>query len=310
MDIQCRHCNHQNPAGSLYCNKCSQDLNNGNPVNDEYISEKINQIIKKKCDEFKDEAVEVEFKTLASLEERATTWAKRQFAALTVAITVLISVLSYVGLSGLDFNQKYKELFEGAKKEIEIHKTSISTTASKFNIEADETYTKLKSLEEKFMKNSERLDDKMKIIEEFKSDEIKKYETKLKSALKKVDELRSDYKKLRNNRFKIQVHYRDNDQKIWHQNIDQLQNKLDNEGFILNKRHVSNVKAERQQIIIYSESNRKAAEAIRKHIADQFTFFEIRKEPSGFNEFDIIIKLCAQTGNLDNECNQPKKVKS
>ena len=309
MDIQCRHCNQKNPAGSLYCNKCGQDLNNGNPASEEYISEKINNLIQKKCDEFNEEATEVKFKTLASLEEKATTWAKRQLAALTFAISILIAVLSYVGFSGLDFNKKYNELFEGAKKEITSHKKNIRTTTANFNEHAEEINTKLKEIDDKSQKTVKLLDEKMAIIVGFNSEKIDKYTEELQSTLKEVNELNSKYKILKNNRFKIQVHYRDNDQNIWHKNVNYLQNKLDNKGFILSKRQVSNVRADRQEIIIYSESRRKAALDIKDLITDEFTFFDIKTEVSvPNNDFDIIIKLCAQSGNLPgDECKQPKK---
>ena len=286
MDINCPYCDKQNQQGSLFCNQCGKSIGNSDHDSEQYMLKKIKQLVDKRCKEFNEEATELKFKTLESIEEGATKWAKIQFTALYAVIPVIIAVLSYVGFSEYKASEEYQELMDKAKETISEHNKYI----------ADAT-NNIKLKEEEFNKNFKN---KMDEIDKFSKDEVETYQATLKETNKKLTKIEKESKrryeeiiKIEKSRFRIQVHYMDNNHSLWQENIKFIRKMFDKKGFRLSPRNISNVITDKQEIIIFSDTSLEEARTIRKLISPKFKPLEIKVDHTNYNdELDMIIKLC------------------
>ncbi len=296
MDIYCKHCDQQNPTGSIYCNHCGMKLVEDDHVNEEYVSETTRQLVKKIFEELNEEAIEVKFKTLESFEEKATSWVNNQFVALSVAISIVVAVLSYAGFSSYNASEEYQKMLDKANLEIADDIKNIERSRQNFNTEASQA--------------KDEIDGKMKELEGFDSSKITKYQLSLEQTLQRVNTIEKQsedrlkaIKKLENSRFRIQLHYRDDNHQLWQDNIEYIRQRFDTKGFRLTSRNIANVTTDKQEIIIYSSISEEKANIIRELILPRFKSININTIPTSYNDdFDMVIKLCPQSNVRGSRC--------
>lgn len=261
---------------------------------------------------------------LQEFQEKATNWAKIQFATLATAITIVTVVLGYVGFSSINVIEKIESIETEAIKSVEKKQKKLDNEYKKrlsdlqqksddFELKTSET---LVSFNTKVKDADEMIDIKKQELAKFNSDKIEKYEknlkqdneeiqTQLNTQVNRIGTQIDKINKLENSRFQILVHYREASLQLYNKNINILENTLFSKGFILNKKNIANVNSDRQEIIYYSESIhiKDKIKEIRQLLSREYNNIPIRLESAdNFDPLQIVIKLCPQVDNSGSYC--------
>lgn len=312
MSITCSQCSHTNPSDSLFCNHCGQELKS--PIDcsltdQEAISEAGKRIYEEFSRELKEEASALNYEMLETFKEKATNWAKSQFILATSAISIVVVILGYLGFKGFDASAKFTQLAEQSTSEFE-------ETRKKFAESSSDALSELKVQKDAFDKKFKA---QLKDLEKFNTDQILEYETRLKETVATVEKLKKqtgshlrqaasqleEIKKLENSRFRILVHYRDTTQQIFRKNIALVESALFKNGFIIDEGNISNVTADREEILYFSNSKHivDKVREIQQSLSEDFKKIPINYESTGgIDPLQVIIKLCPQDNAGGSPC--------
>jgi dGTP triphosphohydrolase len=282
--------------------------------------------------ELSEEALALKLKTLEQFQEKAIRWIKTQFRAATTATSIILAVFAYAGFKGCNASEKYQQLAKESEQAIEEKLSSIDRATEKIKNTSESVlaniYKENDSLNKKVDSVEKLIEKKMKDLDEFNTKKIRDYQEELRVSVDEIGKLqkrtarqldRSDQqlekiKRLENSRFRILVHYRDDAIKSYQDNIELMKKTLFKKGFIIEKKNISNVSADKQEIIRYSESQQiknkveeiqqQLTAVFNKKLSGNFNPIPIKCESAAsVDPLQVVIKLCPQAkANADGYC--------
>lgn len=301
--ITCDHCSHANEKDSRFCCMCGCSLDQDTKTLVDKAKPEIEQCVKEARRQIDVNMIDARQEAFKWVQQESVKWAKLQFVIVAVAVAVITIVLSIAGFKGMSASNTFQGIVDKADEKIENSLKSIDSAYVEFNNKSDMA-----------MKN---LDDKIEELDKINVEQISSYQVKLKKQQKKYSELKTDLDKnfnkldevmeqaikLKNANFKIELHYRDDTVKKRNKNILLIKDALSKDGYIISDKKIANLKADKQEIISYTQNDYKISEKIKALISEVYPDIELNIEPYDYtNENNILIKLCQKINRATNEC--------
>ena len=268
----------------------------------------------------KAQAQQVKLDMLEDFQEKATKWVKIQFAAGATAMSLVIGVLAYVGFSGFNAAEEYQKLVADSEKNITDSRDESLQQMKTTQEVVQNAISKIEfDLQSKFDEVDQEIDLKLNQLRQINTEKISQYESRLtetlnevtslqravKSNLQKSVEIGDNIEKLENSRFRIIVHYRENKQDIYRNNLERLEAALFDRGFVIDQDDIANVSTDRQEIIYYSNSALVVTKMkeIQAQLKALFNHIPIRHEDAAsLDSLQVVIKLCPQQQGQTRQC--------
>ena len=301
--ITCDHCSHANEKDSRFCSMCGCSLDQDTKTLVDQAKPEIELCVKEARRQIDVNMIDARQEAFKWVQQESVKWAKLQFVIVAVAVAVITIVLSIAGFKGMSASGAFQSLVDKADEKIETSLKSI-----------DSTYVEFNNKSEMAMK---KLDDKTEELNKLNIKQIKSYRDELISQQKEYSELRTVLKenfnrldevmkqaiKLKNANFKIELHYRDDTVKKRNKNILLIKDALSKDGYVISDKKIANLKADKQEIISYTQNDYKISEEIKDLISGVYPDIELNIEPYDYtNENNILIKLCQKINKDTNEC--------
>lgn len=294
--MKCNHCQHSNSEGSHYCSQCGYKLGSiseGLLISQELVDDKCSEMIEKVAMAIKKEVHDVEISAFERIQNKAINWAKLQLYAVGFAMAFVVGVLSYMGY---DSYSDFSDI--------------LVAEANKVENQANKLVEKSKLTLDDLKKEQARLVDLKNELKNIEISEIKKKLDQLNSSIAEVKRMREEARealdnieKVKNTRFKISVHYMDNNRERRRDKIAQLKKRLSDEGYIVRDVDVANVSSNKQEIMYFHSTASENATQLQKLLSSLFPNLRTNKQTEiNRDAEEIIIKLCANVQGVDNVC--------
>lgn len=322
MSPTCSHCHHENPAASRHCNQCGHPLDQGLPPtapDNRSLVEESHRIRKEFSEAANAEALKIKLELLEAFQEKATKWAKVQFAAGTTALTLLLGVLAYAGFSGFDAAKDYRALVKTSETTItDSLKTSLQAM-NRSKLENEKLFAEITrhlnqrktEIDNKFETADTAIDEKLTKLSQINTEKIGDYQLTLATKIAEINSLKENIesnlvqaeaiieniRKLENSRFRIIVHYREEEPVLYRNNLKLIEQVLFDKGFIIDQDDIANVRTDRQEILYYSTSPQvmEKVREIQRQLSNQFPDIPIKfVGAASLDSLQVIVKLCPQ----------------
>lgn len=287
---KCTGCGYENSSDARFCSQCGQGL-----VAEEQIKVDLSKPVAEAKEKIDLYLTEGKHKSLEWVQEKVEKWAKHQYVIVTVSAGLVSLVLAFAGLKGLDASNKYEEMVEKASERVSKGLQYITDRSNKFN---EESKAALSDLEEKRIE-----------LDEYSVDKIQAYEDKLKQQISRIDMLEEKFSKdfskldktvirvgkLLKSSFKIELHYYDSSFERRKKNIKYLVDKLSLKGYTLDNKKIANLKADKREIVAYTDNDKTMSEEISNAISEKFPSLDVTLKPYDYtNDYKVLIKLCSE----------------
>lgn len=273
MNLICNKCKSENPENSNYCNTCGHKLDTSTSES-KAGQQNTASLIKSFQNEVTAISDKAKYDILISTQEKFSTWIRYQYLVITAATGIVIAMLGYLGFNGIDLFgtlDKERDKLQDIIKQVSHAETSIS--------------------------------EKLEELNKIETSKIDTYQKNLVKQINSTQELRKDLnkqinkiQKIERSKYKILVHYNASElDHNYNHNIDNLRNKLYEQGFILKPGNIFNVTTDRQEIIYYQKSKdiTEIIKLMTHSLPDNYSKIASRHEGQTDNDpMQIVIKLC------------------